>query len=372
MDRPPIATALLFLSFLPASALGQEFELPTPEDYAERAEAAENAPLFQSFEPIKMTLRTDIEWLRDERNDSVEVEGTLTFVDLDGSTIERPVDTRTRGNFRRDKKNCNFPPLRLDFPTSQMEGTVFEGQDKLKLVTPCNDGRDSYQNYVFDEYLAYRVFNLLTPRSHRVRLVEITYEDVEDDYDTRTKMGFLIEDEDQMAERNRGTLEEVNQFHPARALGEYSMLVAMFNFMIANVDWSPVWFHNVKLVRTESGEFLTVPYDFDFSGVVNARYATVAPQVQNRIRRVTQRLYRGFCRPELTHATAVARFAETRDEVTALYNDFAALGFEHFDADDAKDALEFFEDFYKVVDDPEEFEDEIIDDCRDMGTGRTP
>ena len=362
MDPRQATFVLLALCAFPALGHAQDFGLPTAEEYAERAAMAESAPLFQSYEPIRMTLRTDIDWLRDERNDTLEVEGTLTFIDMDGSEVVKPVDTRTRGIFRRDKANCNFPSLRLDFPTRQMEGTVLEGQDKLKLVTPCHDGRDSYQNYVFDEYLAYRVLNVLTPHSFRVRLVEITYVDIEDDYDTRTKYGFLIEDEDAMAERSSATLQHVDQFHPGRTSGEYSVLVAMFNYMIANTDWSTYQFHNVKLVRTEDAQYLTVPYDFDFAGVVNARYATVHPRLS--IRRVTRRLFRGFCRDELVYASAVARFQETRGEIDTLYRDFAALGFEQFDEDDAKDALKFYENFYKVVDDADEFEDEILDDCR--------
>ena len=122
MDRRTLLFALSALLAAPTTLVGQEYELPTPEEYAERAERAEQAPLFRSIEPIRMTLRTDIDWLRDERNDSVEVEGTLTFIELDGSEVTKPVDTRTRGNFRRNKKNCNFPPLRLDFPTRRWKG----------------------------------------------------------------------------------------------------------------------------------------------------------------------------------------------------------------------------------------------------------
>jgi len=372
MDRRTLLLALTALLVAPTLLVGQEYELPTPEEYAERAERAERAPLFQSVEPIRMTLRTDIDWLRDERNDSVEVEGTLTFIDLDGNEITKPVDTRTRGNFRRNKQNCNFPPLRLDFPTRQMEGTVFEDQDKLKLVTPCHHDRDDYQNYVMDEYLVYRLLNVLTPHSFRVRLVEITYEDVNGEYDTRTKMGFLIEDEDAMAERSRATLEEVTQFHPARTKSEFSVTVALFNYMIGNTDWSPVYFHNVKLIRTETAEFLTVPYDFDFSGMVSARYATVDPSLQNRIRRVRNRLYRGFCRPELTYPTSVQIFADHRAELEAVFTEFAALGYEEYDEDDAEDSIEYLEDFCKVVGEQDEFEDEILENCRDLQTGRQP
>ncbi len=363
MDRRHLTIALLVVSTLPAVAVAQ---LPTPEEYAERAEESENALLFQSSEPLKITLRTDIEWLRDERNDSVEVAGTATFIDLDGSEVVKPVDVRTRGLFRMNRRNCNFPPLRLEFPRSQMEGTVFEGQNRLKLVTPCNDGRDNYQTYVYDEYLAYRILNVLSPYSYRVRLVEITYEDIEDDYDTRTKIGFLLEDDERMAERNRATYMEVSGLMPMMADGPQSVIVSVFNYMIGNLDWSPVYFHNVRLIRTEDGRFITVPYDFDFAGVVDARYAIPPPELteRNNIRSVRQRLYRGFCRPELQHQPVADLFNSKRRELQDLYQSFQL-----HQEDDIEDALDYFEDFWKVIDDPGEFEDKIIDKCRDPETG---
>jgi hypothetical protein len=370
MSDRPIRLALLVLLAAPVAGTAQEFELPTPEEYAAAAERAANAPLFATHDLLRVTLRTDIDWLRDERSDSTEVEGTFTYVDADGSEVELFVNTRTRGNFRREKKNCNFPPLRLNFRTGELDGTVFEGQDRLKLVTPCNDGRDDYQRYIFNEYLAYRAFNVISDVSNRVRLLEITYEDINGEYDTRTKYAFVIESDEAMAARNRATLQEVMQFHPARTFSEYSVLAAMFNYMIANTDWSPAYMHNVKVIRTEDGRYLTVPYDFDSSGIVNARYATVDPSLQEKIRRVTQRLFRGFCRPELAHGVATAPFAERRAEIEALFTDFAAMGFENYDADDAKDKIEFLEDFWEVVDDPQRFERRILPECRDLQTGR--
>ena len=367
MDRRHLLPTLFALCALPVSAQAQNFEFPTPEEYAERAAEAKAAPLFQSLDPLKITLTSDIDWLRDERNDSVEVEGTATFVDLDGTEVTKPVDVRTRGEFRRDKRNCNFPPLRLDFPRGQMEGTVFENQNRLKLVTPCNEGSDSYQNYLFDEYLAYRVLQVITPYSFRVRLVEITYVDIEDDYDSRTKYGFLIEDEDVMAERNRSTIVDVDQIAPQQMAGPHAVTVALFGYMIANSDWSAVFFHNSKLIRAEDGRYLTVPYDFDWSGAVNARYARPDPSLS--IRSVRQRVFRGFCRPELQFESAVEVYDTTRQEIRDLYEGFSALGLEQFEEDDAEDALKYFDDFYKVVDDPEEFEDKIVDNCRSVDGG---
>lgn len=362
MDRRSVLTALTLLCALPCAALGQIDGRPTPEEYAERAEAADRAPLFQSEEPLEMTLRTDIDFLRDERSDSVEVDGTATFVNLDGSEATSPVQVRARGNFRRDKANCNFPPLRLNFPRGDMDGTVFEGQNHLKLVTPCRDDRDDYQRYVFDEYLAYRVLNLLTPASYRVRLVHVTYEDVNDDYGPKTKCGFLIESDDQMAERNHATFLEVPQMHPIMADAEQADIVAMFNYMIGNVDWSDVYFHNAGVIETEDSRHLTVPYDFDFSGVVNTRYATVPPQLRDRVTRVRNRLFRGFCRPELTQTAMSMVFNLKRDQIEQLYRTFPY----YEDSGQAEDALDYYEGFWSVIDNPGKFNDEILHGCTEM------
>jgi hypothetical protein len=370
MPRRAHVTILLAAGGVCASAAALEAQsvYPTPEEYAVRAAAAEAAPLFQSREPLVMTLRTDVEWLRRERNDTLEIEGTATFVDLDGSTVTRPVDVRVRGNFRLSPDNCSFPPLRLDFPRGEMDGTVFEGENQLKLVTPCDDRRDDYQRYVYDEYLAYRVHHLITPYSFRVRLVEITYEDVEGDYDTRTKIGFLIESDERMAERNRATYEEdIPLLDPRFTDGRQSVIAAVFNYMIGMLDWSAVELHNVRAIRTEDGRYVPVPYDFDFSGIVDARYAVPPPDIaaQHRIRTVRQRLFRGFCRPELEHGWVSELFLSKRAEIEELYRSF-----ELFDgADPAQDAIEYLGDFWEVMEDPDDFEAEIVRDCRALPGG---
>lgn len=227
--------------------------MPTPEQFATRAAAAEAAPLFQLQDPLKMTVRADMKFLREERDTLTETEGTATFVDLNGSETTKPVQVRVRGYFRLDKSNCNFPPLRLNFPRGDMDGTVFEGQDRLKLVTPCQTDRDDYQRCIYDEYLGYRVLNLLTPYSYRVRLVEVTYEDTSGEYEPLTKYGFLMEADEQMAERNRAVFLDVPQMHPMMTDGDQSVLMGRFSCMIANLDWSAVFFHNAVVIRLEDG-----------------------------------------------------------------------------------------------------------------------
>ena len=147
--------------------------------------------------------------------------------------------------------------------------------------------------------------------------------------------------------------------HPMMADGDQSMLGGMFNYMISNLDWSAVFFHNAIVVRLEDGRHVTVPYDFDYSGVVNARYAVVPEQLRDEVRRVRQRLYREFCRPQLTFANVSAMFAGKREQVEALYRGFPYYA----EPSQAEEALEYYEEFWRVVTEERRFRSEILDDC---------
>jgi hypothetical protein len=358
----PRLSPLALLAFAAAisapSAQAQEPADPTPEQAEERAQKAQDAALFQSQEPLALTLRTDISWIRDERSDSVEVDGTVTYADASGTEVTVPVQVRARGNFRRDKRNCNFPPLRLNFAGKEVKGTVFDGQDKLKLVTPCHDSRDSYQQYILQEYLVYRVFELFTPVSFRVRLVHITYEDPDGGYDARTKTGFLIEADDQMAERNRGEMVEFEVFNPKATDDDQSAMVALFQYMIGNTDFSAPYFHNAVLVR-QGTNYMVVPYDFDWAGVVDARYAVPDPQLP--IKSVKDRIFRGFCREGVDHAALIARFNEQHDAIWALYE-----GMSELDKGSRERALKYYERFYETLNNARRYDREVIQQCRKL------
>ena len=359
MTRHSLVLASALLALCPALARGQEVPLPTPEEYAERARKAEAAALFAEQTPLEVILRTDISWIRDERSEEEEAEGTLSYKGPDGAEVSLPVKVRARGIFRRDKRNCNFPPLRLNFAGKQVAGTLFEGQDKLKLVTPCQDSRDNYQQYLLQEYLVYRVYQLLTPMSFRVRLVTITYEDPDGGYDPRTKTAFLIEDGEQMAARNRATMTEVTQFHPGAMEREQSALVGLFQFMIGNTDFSTAYFHNSTMIRDQDGRFLVVPYDFDWSGVVDARYAVPDPRLE--IRDVTQRIFRGFCEEGVDQEALKSRFNEQREAIGALYE-----GMDGLDEDGRTRAIEYYGKFFEIINDPRRYEREVLRACQEI------
>jgi hypothetical protein len=275
----------------------------------------------------------------------------------DGTEIVLPLEVRTRGNFRLRGYVCSTPPLRLNFSTEEPQGTIFEGQDKLKLVSHCRD-RDDYEQNVMEEYLAYRIYNLLTEVSFRVRLVHITYRDTAGEEDTVSRLGFLIEDEEAMAARVGGMYMEAPRASPANFVQEQAGLMYVFQYMIGNTDWSIRHFHNVKLVQI-GRDYYPVPYDFDFSGLVDAPYAEPNPIIGNRIMSVTERLFWGVCSEAIDYKAVFARFNGERESIEALIH--AQPGLE--DSNGGR-AWDFLESFYEIINSEPRAERSILRECR--------
>ncbi|NNF39269.1 MAG: hypothetical protein HKN71_11430 [Gemmatimonadetes bacterium] len=290
------------------------------------AHAQDMPPLFAADDPIEITLLADFLQLeRDRGEDPPERHAQVILTDRDGPVQAFDAQLRTRGNFRRSRANCLFPPLRLNLPRSAVEGSVFDGQDKLKIVGSCRPGRESYSILVLREYLAYRILRLVTDRAFAVRLARITYRDTSGELDTWTDWGFLIEDDDALAARLGGAAFDLegDENLPARVFDPVSAArVAVFEYLIGNTDWSEVQGHNVQIIESPIGA-VAVPFDFDFSGLVDAPYASPDPEIG--IRSVRERRYLGWCRPPGVAEAIVAEFRAAREATMALIDAFEPL-----------------------------------------------
>ena len=356
----PLFVPLVLAAGLPVpvgATQQQSITRPTAEERAALAEAAENAPLFASHEPLRVTLEADIDDLKKNRSKENVREGSLTFPGPDGEPMTVSIKLTTRGIFRLDKKNCSFPPLRLDLPKKKVRGTVFDGQNRIKMVAPCNDNRDDHQRYVLLEYLVYRTFSVLTPVSYRVRLLEITFRDTSGRNEDRTKYAFLIEDIDRLAERHLGDESEPDQFHPHNMDDPQAFLVDLFQYMVGNTDFAMPYFHNIKMIRLDGPRFLVIPYDFDFSGAVEAGYAR--PREELPIRWVRDRLYRGFCRDHFDGAPIFRLFNERREAIYAMVR-----GVEQLEEKERDRLLEYYDEFYETINDERDTRREIYRRCR--------
>lgn len=318
---------------------------------------AAEAPLFASDDVLDLTLEGDLRPIfRDRRDEPDDRPATLSYVGPDGAPVALDIEVQTRGNFRLHRLRCNVPPLRLDVHKAALEGTVFAGQRRLKLVTHCRDRSERYEEQTLREYLVYRLYNELTDLSFRVRLVRLTYVDTERDL-TLTRFGFLIEDDDDMAARNGGRILNGAPVHPEATDREAITRLALFQFMIGNTDWGVSTSHNTDLVFLDPvGPIVAVPYDFDWAGFVDAPYAEPHPRFD--IQSVRERRYQGFCRTPEEFDAALAPFTARREALLDLVRDFP-----HLPEKRRADAADYLEGFYDVVDDPGRFGREILGHC---------
>lgn len=316
-------------------------------------------PLFTSDSMLVIKVEGDLHACINDRGDERDYHPiTVTHYQEGGDSVVLPMKAKVRGNFRRRKSTCQFPPLRFKMADSVVTGTVFQGQSKVKLVTHCRGKNQAFEQKLFQEYLVYRSYNLLTDQSFRVRLIEITYVNTGKRPYTQVHHGFLIEDDDDMAARMGGTKMETSNVHPMNADGESANRLALFEYMIGNTDWSIPAGHNMELIIPEPGAApIVVPYDFDWSGIVGAPYAEPNPLLG--ISSIKERVYRGFCRSESTWEPVWEAFEQNKEPIIQLYLDFPYLT-----KQEKNTSIKYIEEFYDIIEDPRKRKLNIEDVCR--------
>ncbi|MGE3957169.1 MAG: hypothetical protein AB7H96_10665 [Vicinamibacterales bacterium] len=321
-----------------------------------RQRAALQRALFASDEPLPFTLIADFKAVNRDRNpESTRVfPATLVVASRNGGEERIQVNIRTRGHSRRTSSTCTFAPIRIEFP-NRTDGTVFEGHKSLKLGTHCRDV-DSFEQYVYREYLVYKVFNRITQRSFRARLATATYVDGENNKPITTRAGLFLEDDDDVARRLGGETSELQNLTFGHVDIESMTLLSLFEYMIGNTDMSLAKLHNIVLVRGANGSVYPVPYDFDYSGVVNARYAV--PATALNLPTVRERLYRGPCLKPEELAPYLTRMLGMRDGILGVYDSIPDL-----DQGYRKDAKNYLDGFFKILTKPGDVKRAFHDTC---------
>ena len=345
--RSRITVFPLFLVFLTLSA----------------AHADHSTPLFSNDSLIKATIEAPFRDIMGKRDEEFEPPGKFIYLDNDGLEYEFDIKVRSRGRFRARKDVCDFTPLRLNFKKKQVVDTEFDGQDKLKLVTHCQSAGRSHEQLILREYLAYRFFAMLTDNAFRVRLLEITYVDSKGKSKKRTRFAFLIEHKDQVAERNHIGFAKVRSLEYSQVEPQQTNLLTVFSYFIGNTDFSAIraaedehCCHNIMLLTGETGQFLPIPFDFDFSGIVDSPYA--APGEQFDVSNVTTRVYRGLCRNNELLPSTFAMFEEQHAAMLSLVGSLDALRNKT-----RKQVRRYVESFYDTIANQAMVEKEFLKEC---------
>ena len=335
-------------------------QAPIDQAKAPSQHAAEASELFSSDEVLDVQLVGNIRSVLDDRGDKPTYHPlSLSYKSKDGNPVNIPIQAKTRGHFRKSRSNCVYPPLLLSFSNKEAKAnTLFAEQDKIKLVMPCKD-----DNYVVKEWLVYKLYNLITPKSFRARLVRVSLNDDQKKKVLATFYGVLLEEEKQMAKRNQQLL--VNRrLRPENTESNTFMTMAVFEYMIGNTDWSVQYLQNIKLLATDSTAIpMVVPYDFDHAGIVNTPYALPAEELQ--MSSVRERRYRGYCIADMKRFDqAIAQFNQLKNDFYSVYTNCSLL-----DPKYIKSTTAYLDDFYKTINDPKTLKKEFGYPCDPNGTG---
>ncbi len=297
--------------------------------------------VFAQKEMLKVNLRTDLVHLIENRKKDLDQAATLTYVNESGADVSYEIKISPRGKYRR--RVCDFPPLKLKFPKSALASQGLSAHNDLKLVTHCIDDKALGNEQLQKEYLAYRLYNLLTDKSYRVKLLQITYEDSNSKVNKINRYAFLIEDTDEMAERLGG--QECDQcMNPPQASldAQSERLMAGFQYMIGNADWSLQMGRNLKVVQPVAGLSTLVPYDFDFTGLVSPSYARINTNLG--LLRIRERIYMGFPATDEELWNTFNYMRSKRSEMVSEIMDFKLLSMAK-----RKEMVAYIDEFFEIV-----------------------
>jgi hypothetical protein len=311
--------------------------------------------LFTSDEILNLSLRFNIgEYMRKKPKEEY-MKATLTYYINDKDSISKEIKLRSRGISRNSI--CNFPPISLNFKKAGFENDEIKKITKLKMVTHCNSGNEEY---LFKEFLVYKLYNALTDYSFRVRLVKVDYISTEKKGKIIRSYAFLIEPIDMLAGRTNTVEVDNLKLSQKFIIPEFMDRVNLFNYMIGNTDWSVAGLHNVKVISVTDANYPglggIVPYDFDYSGLVNAHYALPAEGLA--IKSVTERIYLGACRSEEQFKERLKQFSEKKAEFYRIINEF-----QYLNEKDKKKMTAYLDEFYKALE-KNQLMNTLLRECR--------
>jgi hypothetical protein len=346
--KPVRAMKLFFAALL--------FLIVSINDISYAQKVVDRVKFFQDTSVVNATLTFNIKKvLANKAKEGVIFPAMFSCRLDDTSKIDNPVSITVRGHFRRGY--CYLPPLWLTF--NDDKDAAFHKLKTLKLVSSCMATRSDDQN-LLKEFMIYKIYNMITDKSFRVRLLNLSYQDSSGKKKTITQHAFLMEDIKQVAKRNDCEVWKGKKVGTEATDRRQMTIVAIFEYMIANTDWSVPVNHNIKLLHSKSDSLsrpCVVPYDFDSSGFVNTTYA--APDERLGISSVRERLYRGFPRTmeELKYALGI--YNEQKANIYAAINNFNL-----FTSASKKEMTDYLDAFYRAINDPQDIKATFITGAR--------
>ncbi|MCZ4695786.1 hypothetical protein DWB61_14095 [Ancylomarina euxinus] len=318
--------------------------------------------LFSEEKPLLINLYADYISLFDDVSDKrVYHDAKFTVKNSSSAFSDMTVKVKTRGNFRLRKQTCDFPPLRFKFEADQARGSIFQGQDKLKYVSHCQNSKKDYEMHTLEEFLLYRMYNIFTDYSYQVRLAHISFIDV-NRRDTIQRYGFFIEDKEHLADRIGRRALKFRNVKQYQVLRSNILVLSLFQCMIGNCDWDVSRLHNVDLMSVNEHSLpVAIPYDFDWSAIIAHDYFVPDPQIDLEAK--YKRRYKSYRWSDEEFEAAFAEFHEHRDELMSLITDFPYL-----ERDNRLKLLAYISEFYDLISSKVDVKEYILKQAKKIPT----
>lgn len=313
---------LCLLTFFVLPVIAQKNS--TAADTSIKQKTLKKFNLFTDDKQLEISLQFDLTAYFRTKPRPDYLKALMTLYLCEDDSVTREIGLRTRGIFRYEK--CSFAPIELNLRKANFGYSDLNKISKIKLVTQCASGPD-FEDYLLREYLIYKLFNVLTDTSFRVRLLKVNYIDSQKKRKSVKQFGFFIEPVAMLAARTKTVPINVRSVNQKNILPRVMDRLAIFNYMIGNFDWSVAGQHNVRVIKSlviDTAQLgIAVPYDFDWAGLVNASYAI--PPEDLKIHSVRERIYRGACRTREEYAKDLDLFIAKKEAIFRVVNDFPYL-----------------------------------------------
>jgi hypothetical protein len=352
---------LILLSFLAFQVNGQNNASVNEKSQSGKSE--KKLALFGSDELLEVTLKFDLTGFMRKTKKADSFEGEMNINPGKSDSVNRKIVVKHRGIFRYE--NCSFPPVEINLK-KHLNAYADTGKiKKLKLVNHCQPG-SAYDEYVLREYLVYKMFNVITDTSFRVRLLKVTYIDTKKSRKPIIQFGFFVEPKDIMAARINSMVIKPMNLNQKYIVPKVIDRIAIFSYMIAHWDWSIPGQHNVVLMKSlkynSSDLALAAPFDFDLTGVVNAEYAV--PSEALGLKTIRERRFLGICRTKEEYKVALQEFTDKKYKFYKIVTDFPYLN-----TRSKKDITDFLDQFFDQLEKQKSIDsliDNFMSTCKNL------
>lgn len=316
--------------------------------------------LFDNGEMIEIALRFDLSTYLRSKPKKEYLKANITFYLNDTDSVNADIRLRTRGEYRN--RECFFAPIELNFKKADFGYKDLDKIDRIKLVPECSSGSES-SSYVLREYLIYKMFNILTDTSFRVRLLTVNYIDAERKRKPIIQYGIFIEPLEMLTARTNTVQIKSPSLTQKNIIPGVMDRLAIFNYMIGNYDWGVPGQHNVKVIKPmvidPAGLGIAIPYDFDWTGLVNASYAIPAEVVG--IQNIRERIFSGICRSKEVYQKDMEIFAEKKSEFYEVIDEFPYLN-----KREKRDMTVYLDSFFSELDGKSRLIDILLNSCKKL------